>query len=220
MKKKPAEVVLASNTMRPARDGRRPSSSTKLSPGEKSTPKAPLTVTREELLIDGGDFAFRTLVQNLLTFLSIHAAIRDGYASLLDLPGPRYTILLCIRKLGDTGPVNITTAADNLRLSGSYITTETKALEQMGLVRKERGSVDRRTVSLSVTAKGVAVLDSITALRQRINDIEFGCLSKSEFQFLVPIVEHLIQTSERALAMQQFLATHGAPDGDAQIRAA
>jgi DNA-binding MarR family transcriptional regulator len=171
-------------------------------------PKAPMTVSREELLIDGTDRSFRVLVQGLLKFLAVHAAIRDGYASLVNLPGPRYTILLCIRNLCDAGPVNIRTVADHLRLSGSYVTIETKALEQMGLVSKERGADDRRMVSLSVTPKGTALLDSIASLRQRINDVEFEPLSKEEFQMLVPVIERLVQSGERALALQNYLRAH------------
>ncbi len=171
--------------------------------------KAPLTVSRKELLVDGSDRNFRVLVERFLTFSAIHAAIRDGYSSLLNLPGPRYTILLCIRSLYDTGPVNIRTVADHLRLSGSYVTVETKALEQTGLVCKERGTDDRRMVSLSLTPKGIALLDSIAALRQQINDVEFGCLSSMEFQLLVPLVERLVQSGERALALQHYLRAHG-----------
>lgn len=171
--------------------------------------KAPLTTSREELLVNWSDRNFRVLVEGLLTFSAIHSAIRDGYSSLLDLTGPRYTILLCIRNLSDDGPVNIRTVADHLRLSGSYITVETKALEQIGLVSKERGSDDRRMVSLTLSPKGVALLDSIATLRRQINDVEFGCLSKAEFQLLVPLVERLVQSGERALALQNYLRAHG-----------
>lgn len=171
--------------------------------------RAPLTVSREELLIDDSDAQFRLLVQRLLTFLSIHAAIRDGYASLLNVTGQQYTILLCIRHLCDRGSVNVRTVADHLRLSSSYVTVETKTLEQGGLVYKERGTDDRRTVSLSLTPKGIALLDSIAALRRQVNDVQFGCLSRGEFQQLVPLVERLVQSGERALALQGYLRAHG-----------
>jgi DNA-binding MarR family transcriptional regulator len=174
--------------------------------------KAPLTVSREELLADGTDRQFRVLVQRLLNFLSIHAAIRDGYAALLRMSGQQYTILLCIRHLCDAGSVNIRTVADQLRLSSSYVTVETKTLEQGGLVCKERGTDDRRMVSLSLTPKAIRLLDSIAALRRQVNDIQFGCLSKAEFQLLVPLVERLVQSGERALALQHYLRAHGRDD--------
>jgi len=148
-----------------------------------------------------------------LRFSAIHAAIRDEYASLLKLTGQQYTLLLCIRLLCDAGTVNIRTIADHLRVSGSYITVETKALEQLELVQRERSSQDRRLVSLSLTPRGMALLDSIASLRQRVNDVEFGCLSKQEFKLLVPLVERLVQSGERALALQHYLSAHGMDEG-------
>lgn len=196
---------------------RKTATSRRNTPGLAARPtKAPLTVSREELLIDGSDGQFRRLVQMLLTFLSIHAAIRDGYAAILKMTGQQYTILLCIRHLCAAGAVNIRTVADHLRLSSSYVTVETKTLEQAGLLTKERGTDDRRMVSLSLTPKAITLLDSIAALRRQVNDVEFGCLSKAEFQLLVPLVERLVQSGERALALQGYLRAHGMDEAPAE----
>jgi DNA-binding MarR family transcriptional regulator len=179
-------------------------------PGEAAAPwipgTAPLTVSRRELLDGGTDRDFRRLVHGLFPFLAVHTAIRDGYAAILGVTGPQYTIMLCIRNLCAAGPVSVKIAADHLRLSGSYLTAETKALEASGLVCKERGAEDRRMVSLSLTPKGAALLDSIAELRQQVNDVQFGCLSNEEFKSLVPLIERLIPSGERALALQSYLA--------------
>ena len=175
--------------------------------GAAKTKKAPLTISRAELLVDGSDGQFRKLVEGLLTFFASHVAIRDGYASLLGLTGAQYTIMLCIRNLSDGGPVNVGTVASHLRLTGSFITVETKALERRGLVYRERGAEDRRMVSLSLASKGIALLDSIADMRRQVNDVEFDCLGRRDFELLVPLVERLIQSSERALALQTYLRT-------------
>jgi DNA-binding MarR family transcriptional regulator len=151
-------------------------------------------------------------VERLLTFSAIHSAIRDGYASMLNLSGPRYTILLCIRNLSDSGMVNIKTVADHLRFSGSYVSVETKSLVKMGLAYKELSPDDRRMISLGLTQKGTDLLDSIAAMRKKINSIEFGCLNKMEFRMLVPLVDRLVQSGERALALQNYLREHGMDD--------
>ena len=169
--------------------------------------KAPLTVSREELLVAGSDNDFRKLVEGLLTFFASHVAIRDGYASLLALTGAQYTIMLCIRNLSGGGSVNVGTVASHLRLTGSFITVETKALERRGLVFRERGVEDRRMVSLSLSSSGTSLLDSIADMRRQVNDVEFGCLSRRDFELLVPMVERLIQSGERALALQNYLRT-------------
>jgi MarR family transcriptional regulator, organic hydroperoxide resistance regulator len=169
---------------------------------------APLTVSRAELLVDGSDRDFRRLVQGLLPFLAIHTAIRDRYASLLRLSGPQYTIMMCIQRLVDDGPVNVRTVARSLWLSPSFVTAETNALERAGYVVKARGAADRRTVLLSLTPQGSALLDSIAPLRQRVNDVQFGALSGSEFRLLVPVIERLVQSGESALALLEFLQGH------------
>jgi DNA-binding MarR family transcriptional regulator len=170
-----------------------------------SPPHRPLTVGRSELLVDGSDKNFRRLVNGLLPFLTLHSAIRNDYAELLGLNGPAYSILLCVRTLGDDGPVNIRTIAGQLRLSGSFITAETNSLERAGLVTKRRSQNDKRLVSVALSPKAVALLDSIAPLRQRVNDVQFGCLSRDEFNFLVPLIERLVQSGERALALLTYL---------------
>lgn len=165
----------------------------------------PLTVQRPELLVGGTDRDFRRLVNALLPFLTLHSAIRNGYAELLGLTGPSYSILLCIRTLGDHGSVNVRTIADQLRLSGSFVTAETNQLERKGLVNKRRSQSDKRLVAVTLTPRAVALLDSIASLRQRVNDVQFGCLNQQEFKMLVPLIERLVQSGESALALLDFL---------------
>lgn len=167
--------------------------------------KAPLTVTRPQLLVNGSDQEFRRLVHGLLSYLAIHTSIRDGYAEILGLAGQQYTILLCIRHLGTTTPVSVRTIADQLRLSGSFITVETNKLEAMGLVRKDRQSNDRRMLSLTVTPRGNALLDSIAPMRQQVNDVQFGCLSAGEFRQLVAVIYRLMDSGDRALSLLRYL---------------
>ena len=171
--------------------------------------RAPLTVSRPELLVDGSDAQFRSLVHGLFAFLALHTSIRDSYAAWLGLPGPQYTILLCIRHLAALGPVNVRTGADHLRLSGSFVTVETNKLEEAGLVLKIRQKADRRMVSLTLTPRGNTLLDSIAAARQQVNDVQFRCLTREEFRHLVPLLDRLITSSERALALLNFLREHG-----------
>ena len=177
---------------------------------QRATVKPPLTVSRKELLNEGTDGDFRRLVHALLPFLAVHSAIRDGYASILGLSGPQYSVLLCIRTLYATGPVSVKMLADHLRLSGSFITAETNALELKGLVSKERGAADKRMVALSLTTEGAELLDSIAQLRQHVNDVQFESLSTEQFRMLVPMVESLVVSGERALALLNFLRTNHA----------
>lgn len=199
---------------------RRPRRAIQLPAAGARSSKAPLTVGRQELLVDGSDRHFRRLVHALFPFLALHSAIRNGYAELLGLTGPAYSIMLCIRTLGDSGPVNVRTIADQLRLSGSFITAETNLLERKGFVKKKRGLEDKRLVAVTLTPRAIELLDSIAPLRQRVNDVQFGCLSQSEFRMLVPLIEKLVQSGERALALLNFLQQHNSADWTDLLKAA
>jgi len=50
--------------------------------------------------------------------------------------------------------------AEQLRLSGSFITNETKKLEMLGLVEKKQSKDDRRKILLAVSKKGAQLLTS------------------------------------------------------------
>lgn len=173
---------------------------------EASNPRAsvPLTVTRPELLNDGTDRDFRKFVHNIFAFMARHEAIRDGHARQIGLAGVEYTILISIGHLGLDGDVNVKTVADHLHMSGAFVTTVTSKLQTLGLVEKTQDSVDRRRISLAITEKGKALLRKLAPYQREINDVEFGALSREEFQMVSRIFEELIASSDKAFALQRY----------------
>jgi len=165
----------------------------------------PLTVSRCELLSDGSDREFRRFVHGLFSFLSLHEAVRTGHGATIGLPAIQYTILIAIGHLAAAGPVAIKTVAEHLHFSGSFITVETGKLVKRGLVKKVRDSHDRRRVRLSVTAKGRALLEKLAPVQRRVNDAQFECLRSGQLRELTRLIEALIASSERAVALQAFL---------------
>lgn len=164
----------------------------------------PLTVTRPELLNDGTDRDFRKFVHNIFAFMARHEAIRDGHARQIGLAGVEYTILISIGHLGLDGDVNVKTVADHLHMSGAFVTTVTSKLQTLGLVEKTQDSVDRRRISLAITEKGKALLRKLAPYQREINDVEFGALSREEFQMVSRIFEELIASSDKAFALQRY----------------
>lgn len=164
----------------------------------------PLTVTRPELLNDGTDRDFRKLVHNIFAFMARHESIRDGHARQIGLAGVEYTILISIGHLGLDGDVNVKTIADHLRMSGAFVTTVTSKLQTLGLVEKTQDSVDRRRISLAITEKGKALLRKLAPYQREINDVEFSPLSREDFQTISRILEALIDSSDKAFALQRY----------------
>jgi len=170
--------------------------------------KAPLTISRPEMLVSGSDRHFRRLVHSLFGFLARHEAIRSGHGARIGLAGIEYTTLISIRHLdAEEGDVNVNRVAEHLHLSGAFVTTITNKLLRRGLIHKSIDPADRRRVKLQVSEKGDALLAELAPVQRQVNDVQFGCLSQSEFLQLLDMVERLIASSENAVRLQAYLAS-------------
>lgn len=172
-------------------------------------PKAPPTISRSELLVGGSDREFRRLIHGLFAFAARCEVIRNSYAAYVGLPGPQYSILLCIRHLSADGAVNVKTVAEHLRLSGSFIASETRKLEDLGLLTKSQDPDDRRQTMLVVTGRGRELFEKLAPIQRQVNDIQFSSLSRQQFLDLIPQVESLIEGCDQAVALQRYLTLGG-----------
>jgi DNA-binding MarR family transcriptional regulator len=168
--------------------------------------RAALTVSRPELLVDGSDAQFRRLVHSLFGFLVRHQTLREGHAAVIGLAGIEYTTLISIRHLSAQGDVHVRAVADHLHLSGAFVTTVTNKLETKGLITKTSHTGDRRRISLVVTPHGAELLERLAPTQAQVNDVQFGCLGTREFHQLLDMVQRLVDSSDRAIALQRYLA--------------
>jgi MarR family transcriptional regulator, organic hydroperoxide resistance regulator len=171
----------------------------------KARASLPLTTSRPELLSGGRDRQFRHLIHALFGFAAHHERIRSGHARLIGLAGIEYTVLISIAHLAQDGDVNVKTVADHLYLSGAFITAVAGRLLKLGLIHKRTDTGDRRRVTLTVSAQGRAALERLAPIQRKVNDVEFGSLSREEFELLTGIVERLIESGARAVALQNYL---------------
>ncbi len=165
----------------------------------------PLTTSRPELLSGGRDRPFRHLVHALFGFAAHHERIRTGHARVIGLAGIEYTVLIAVAHLSQDGDVNVKSVADHLYLSGAFITAVAGRLLRRGLIHKRSDAGDRRRVALTVSEKGRAALDRLAPIQRRVNDVEFGCLSRREFEVLSGLIDRLIDSGTRAVALQNYL---------------
>lgn len=170
--------------------------------------RMPLTISRPELILNGNDREFRELVHNLFGFFALHERIRSGHAKYIGLAGIEYTVLIAIAHLSAEG-VSVKTVADHLHLSGAFITSTARRLLQLGLIHKTVDTADRRRVSLTVSGKGRAALEKLAPAQRRVNDVEFGCLSREEFKALNALMKRMIEFGDRAVALQSYLLAGG-----------
>ena len=163
------------------------------------------------ILRGGRDREFRHLVHGLFGFAAHHERIRSGHAKVIGLAGIEYTVLIAIAHLSQGGDVNVKTVADHLYLSGAFITAVSGRLVQRGFILKRIDTGDRRRVALTVSNKGRAALERLAPIQRQVNDVEFGCLSHEEFALLTGIVDRLIESGARAVALQNYLLAQREP---------
>lgn len=177
----------------------------KKSAGKKSTnnplpkTKVPLTIGRKELLVDGSDNMFREMIHNSLAFSVRLEAIRDGFAKYIGLTGIQYTILISIAHLDTEKQVGVSEVAKHLSLSGTFVTTETRKLVNMGLITKEVDKDDKRRVSLKLTPLAEKSLEELSTIQSDINDMHFEPLTKGDFQRFTFLMKELTLSTDRAL---------------------
>ncbi len=79
----------------------------------------------------------------------------------------------------------------------------TSKLQTLGLIEKTQDGADRRRISLAITEKGKALLRKLAPYQREINDVEFGPLSREDFQTISRILEALIDSNDKAFALQR-----------------
>ena len=178
------------------------------SAGRAEKRRFPLTVSRPELLAGGSDRDFRHLVHVLFGFLARHEQIRAGHGKTIGLAGIEYTVLISIAHLSTDADVSIKRVASHLHLSGAFITSTVGRLVQLGLVHKRTDRGDRRRVTLMISSKGHALLEQLAPIQRQVNDVEFGCLDREEFRFLLDVLDRLIASGDRAVSLQNYLLSH------------
>jgi hypothetical protein len=70
--------------------------------------------------------------------------------------------------------------------------------------REKQTNVDRRKVSLTLTEKGATLLRNLAPFQREINDVEFGSLTREQFETLLKILTELIECGDKAVALQRY----------------
>ena len=175
---------------------------------KKGPRKPPLTVSLPNLIDNGSDNDFRTLVHGLLALGARLEAVRSGFGALIGLSGIQYTILISIAHLEPAGDVSVGKIAGHLHLSGAFVTVETGKLIKLGLLTKDVDPKDRRRVCLRVTPKGFDLLDSLAPTQRQVNDMLFGPLAKEQFAGWGGAVNELVKTGDQAISLLEYLTRH------------
>lgn len=161
----------------------------------------PKTVSRPELLVDGSDAAFRTLVDDLSHFASRLQQIRDGLARRMGVTTPQYSILMALARRPEEGAMGVKALAESLRISVPFVVNETKKLERLGLIGKLPVAEDKRKVDLVLTDEGRRAIAAVGAIQRDVNDVLFSSLDEASFRELSRLTRELLVSAGQALTL-------------------
>jgi DNA-binding MarR family transcriptional regulator len=174
--------------------------------GESPSPDRQLTTaTRPELLVDGSDAEFRTLVHRSISFSRWISTVRDGFGALIGLSGVQYEAMILVSRLQRGEVITVGELSNALHLSGAFTTIEAGKLVEKGLLDKSPDRHDRRRVRLRVTNEGRRVLLSLVPFQRQVNDIAFGALEASEMERLSGLLGKLLPGMDRAVNLINFI---------------
>ncbi|SPB14613.1 MarR family transcriptional regulator [Caballeronia novacaledonica] len=164
----------------------------------KQIDESALTITNPACLVDGTDTEFRHLINGLLPFAARLLSVRDGFGTLIGLTGIQYSLLVSVSHLSHGESVTVNRLADHLHLSGAFVTIETGKLKKLGYIDKRSDPHDKRKMRLTVTSNGLKLLRELAATQQRINNVLFEGVTKTEFRALCSVVDRLVANGDRA----------------------
>ncbi|MFT0862447.1 MarR family winged helix-turn-helix transcriptional regulator [Ancylobacter sp. G4_0304] len=161
----------------------------------------PLTTSRPALLQDNGDNEFRQMVSELVDFSGRLQEIRAAVARAMHLTPPQYNIIMSLAQADDQ--MTVSDLAERLRVSVPFIVTETRRLEEVGMLEKRADLADRRRVNLYLTEKAWEALRDVASVQVCVNDVLFETLGVREMRLLTRLIRGLLDSCDIALERAQ-----------------
>jgi MarR family transcriptional regulator, organic hydroperoxide resistance regulator len=141
----------------------------------------PSMISSPELLMGGSDDEFRQVVYLFVKVLGRLMTCREAFGTAINLTGSQFAVLVGVAyRQGESG-VTVKELSRYVHLAPTHVTTGVGRLHRRGLLEKQAGTEDRRSVLVSLTAKGEATVAAVAPFVRRINDILFGGVTATEF---------------------------------------
>jgi DNA-binding MarR family transcriptional regulator len=114
-------------------------------------------------------------------------ALEDDLFAEFHLTAQQYNLLRLLRAAGE--PVPTLALAERLVSRAPDITRMVDKLEKRKLLTRTRSTEDRRTVLVTITAAGLALLDQIAGPLKACHERQLGHLSGGELKALVALLK-------------------------------
>jgi MarR family transcriptional regulator, organic hydroperoxide resistance regulator len=163
----------------------------------------PLSVTLPSLVRDGSDSQFRRLIYSLARFSELFVRHRNVYGAYIGLSGPQYVMLTII---AGTENKTVGQIAKAMSVSSQFVASEIGKLIERDIVEKTPNVADRRSMLLSLTAKGRNLFRELGPVRRDSNNLMYRSLTGDRGRILQEILDKLIADGE--IALHELEAPH------------
>ena len=113
--------------------------------------------------------------------LGVHLdELRYHWGKRLGITGPQWMILMAIAELDQGDGVPVSVVSKKLHVDSSFITTQSKILEEKGFIHRKSSIEDGRVVQMSLTDKSRKQLAGLAPQREALNQFILGELDGHE----------------------------------------
>ena len=124
--------------------------------------------------------SFRTLVRTVRQDFAVEF---EGY-----IPFNEFTVL---RALEDDRTLRVSDVARRINSTNSYVTLTSEKLVNKGFIIRERSDADRRSVYLTLTEEGLALVKKMDEIVFAYYDKRYGGISNQEIQQVIDILHKI-----------------------------
>ncbi|WP_409251052.1 MarR family winged helix-turn-helix transcriptional regulator [Bacillus sp. SCS-153A] len=101
--------------------------------------------------------------------------------------------LLVLKFLSEHGEMKASDLSKKMEVSASHVTSVTDSLTEKGYVTRQRSSIDRRVVELTLTEKGSEILDKCMQMKSEYFQEKFATFSKNELEQMIYLFSKLYE---------------------------
>jgi DNA-binding MarR family transcriptional regulator len=119
--------------------------------------------------IPADDAKLRIFMADMYAAMSLMRLLRQQIASALSLSSAEYSVLLAVWYLERGNDLTLRAIADHLHVAAAYVTAEVGRLADKGLLTKRPDPVDRRAISVELTAASRELFAPLAPLLRDVN---------------------------------------------------
>jgi MarR family transcriptional regulator, organic hydroperoxide resistance regulator len=150
----------------------------------------PLTTSLENFVKQGSDAEFRRLVYTLVSLANQMSRHLKLFAASIGVTEAQAVMMRIIAERKGAATVGL--LAQQLYVTSPFVTMEIGGLVIKNIVQKRRNEADRRSMFLTLTPKGKALLHELSQIMRKANDVHFRSLNKDRAALLQEIIGTLV----------------------------